>query len=438
MMLERFQPAVFACQSPQVNGEKIERGSSRLYPGWPEIGLPSTFYTFPTLCSLPSITCALYVPRNPYWGWEEAVTLDTSCLLMTPEHEARLPQIVEALNSNSSNTPSVQAFWRVSAKILGGGKVLSIKSREIAQKTRARGSPYPEWDAFAVLHDLGHYGAWSLVRQTTTKFNTLASAVFDLLKPATAAQCTNFWAEFRVCNGALVDYLGKALAFEELRATVFAFDTLDSDIRTSIESDIRQVMVEEGVLGLFEELAALTSGDWRTAWWLTILAEATDPEDPIQGFAVLRDGLTESKSRNWSPEQWSAWAEAVEGQIDAQEWKTDKAGWDVTFFGSIGKWLRIESSPNEGASGTVDYSALPDVQEAIFLESIRQQLAQIRGLICPFKRGRRVCCGFGNYLRAVWSQIPLQYRYPKFIKDRETAEKLSFRSPHKVCLNYGL
>ena len=161
-MFTPLRPAVFPCAGRRRYGKEPDRSlTSPPYPAWPEVAVPSTFYTFPTLCSSPTITMALYCPWDSYWGWEEPVTL-RNYLLMTSEHEAHLPQIVDILSANSSVTSSVQAFWKVSAQLLSGQKVLQTQIREIIQRTRAKGSGYPEWDAFAYLHDLGHYGAWSL------------------------------------------------------------------------------------------------------------------------------------------------------------------------------------------------------------------------------------------------------------------------------------
>ena len=168
-MLTPLRPAAFPCAVRQGRGKEPEGISpSPPYPAWPEIAVPSTFYTLLTLASFPTISMALYCPWDSHWDWEEPVTL-REYLLMTPEHEAHLPQIVDTLEANSSDVASVQAFWEVSAKLLGGRKILQVKSQEIVERTRAKGSGYSEWDAFAFLHDLGHYGAWSLIRPTTTK-----------------------------------------------------------------------------------------------------------------------------------------------------------------------------------------------------------------------------------------------------------------------------
>jgi hypothetical protein len=428
-MLTPFRPAVFACPMRYMHGEKPKSGAPPPDPAWPELADPSTFYTLPTLCSLPNIAEAMYHSLDSHWGWDEDAALGEQIREMLPEIEAYLPQLQEMLPDLEGEIQHLAKMADVSpnydllfyAMTLASYKDIRIFSRGVARSLRVRGSDDPDWDTFAFFHDIGHYTSLRIGRATTEKVTSLASALFNLLKPASVAQCTNFWDEFQENNDALLGYLDKALVLEELRANVFAFSQLDSNIRSSIEPDLRKGMERTGTISLFDGLIALK--EVRQAVGLTILAEVSDPEDPIRGISALM--------------RLTNWLEEFNWRISDEHMKS---GYHLEFDGSMNGGIQITTKMSIG-DRAVEYWSLPaDIQEAIFLESLRQQLAQLFGLslVCPFQQRRRTCCGFGHYLRAVWEQVPLEYRYAKSVIHPKTGKKLFVRAPRKACLNYGL
>lgn len=377
-MVTRLRPAVLACPTPRVRGEKSVKCAHSPYPAWPEIK-PSTFYVLPTLYSSPNIAYAWYQPKISSI-YSETATVDELWLPST------IDEVLELFNS---------------------------VSRGVAETTRMRGSDDPAWDAFAVFHESGHCVSWLIGRYATTEAISLASEIFDLLTPGTVEGCTSVWDEFQRLNGALVEHLDKALALEELRATLFAFMSLDPDTRATVESDVRNVMLQQGITHLLDEFSTLTDEDLAEAWWMTILAEIVDAEDPI---LVLRD-----------KKLFSGLQDLLLALLPRLIREGAKTGYKVTLIGSTDGRVEIREMENRALS--------PVVWETVFLESLRQQLAQWSGLICPFRKGRSSCCGFGAFLQYIWKQIPPEYRYPKFVIDQQTGKKIFFRVPSKVCLN---
>jgi hypothetical protein len=421
-MLTPFRPAVFACPMRQRHGEKPKRAWPPPYPAWPELADPSTFYTLPTLCSHPDISMALCWPKESYWDSDEKLSLSEHLHLLIPDLAEEIIQGITEKNIQSlEEMDTIDVF-----------KLFQSFSRGIAETMGMEGSLDPEWDAFAYLHEFGHYESFIIGRATTEKVSSLASAILDLLRPANVAQCGNFWTEFRTRNRALVDFLEKGLVFEEIRASLHALTFLDPDITASIKTDLRELMAEDGILGFFDKLTDATNEDWHAAMWLSLVAENT-PADPIESLYFLCSGGADVSSET----QLSA----IQLQKTFNRVRKDKAGWDVTFADPKDSTLAIEyTPPNKDEVGTTDHRSLADVKELVFLESLRQQLANPfgLGLVCPFQQRRRTCCGFGHYLRAIWEQVPPHYRYPKSVPDPETGKKLFFRKPPKACLNYGL
>jgi hypothetical protein len=459
-MLSPFPPAVLACPARQLHGEESEPVWPPPYPAWPELANPTTFYNLATLSSLPTIGVALYSPDDDYWDWSA----------LTSETDAIKSSYVMGLEDRCQHI--VDSRGQILLHILPGEILpytlvsmdtflcvgLSVGSVDVL---RRMSSDAPEWHTFANFHDLGHWQAWSWVRSTTTKFNSLTSEVFDLLRSADVMQRAAFWAEFRVRNGALGEYLKSTLILEEMRATLLALSIYPTESYAGIEADLRKVLMKQRILRLFDGFIA-TNARWTSAAVLTVLAELSDPEDPIRGLTVLQHRLTELQSDTWSDAQWVIWLRErmkpynLISKMFRNTWHRDT--WQVNLYGANGK-LRsvIEPSGCTDVDITVDpgipgvvgdfygFTAAyppvdPDVAEAIFLESLRQQLAQPfgLGLVCPIDHEPGTCCGFGHYLRAVWEHVPPEYRYPKSVPDPQTGKKLFLRKPPEACLQCGL
>jgi Fe-S oxidoreductase len=97
--------------------------------------------------------------------------------------------------------------------------------------------------------------------------------------------------------------------------------------------------------------------------------------------------------------------------------------------------------PNENEVSNVNHHlSLSEVREMVFLESLRQQLAQFSGvsLVCPFQQRGRTCCGFGHYMRAIWEQVRPEHRSVKAVLHPKTGKEIIVRPPRTACLHYGL
>jgi hypothetical protein len=396
-MIGRACPAVFACPARIRNRAKLRIiSSSSHYPAWPEIADPSNFYTLPTLSSLPDIQIAMYLP---YY----VKSYDLKAFIAEPQSSKEVvyydDYLDEDLNIYTNSTPF---FYNLGCSV-----------------------DDPTWTTFAFLHDVGHYQSFMYERPTITNFNNFASNIFALLKPTGITQCSNFLEEFHEHNDALTEFIKKSLILEEVRANLFAWESLDYGLWAAIDDEMRKILRKDGTLCLFRKLASL--GDGYKAFWLTIKAEETNLDDPISGVNSLM------RKPNW--------LQSFKYEIDYHRYEP---AWLLSFYRSASK-VSIEGS-RSGITDELWY--LPaHVKEAIFLESIRQQLAQWSGLVCPFQepyrtfreryRKKSACCGFGHNLRYVWEHLPQQTRYPKSVISDKTGEKLFFNRPPSVCLNYG-
>jgi hypothetical protein len=379
-MLSPFRPAVFACPMRYVHTEKPKKVWPPPSPAWPEIAHPSGYYTLPTLASHPAINLCIWWPRE-------------YC------------------------APRAESCFKVDAPL---------------------GIADPEWDEFAFLHEAGHYFSFGTIRPTILEVNRIASGIFALIKKLSLTgllACENFWDEFQEGNKRLVNYLEKALILEELRASLFAFSLLDPNIRVSIEPDLRKVMNKEDAISyfgrpmlrtdLFDKLTRVTNEDWLAAFDLSILADYI-PKDPLKRLHFLCNRGVDAGSQML---------------LDEASERVYQAGWEVEIIDPMYGKPKIGFSPGkEYAVSTVQHLSLSDVREMVFLESLRQQLAQFSGvsLVCPFQQKGRTCCGFGHYLRAVWEQVRPEHRSAKAVLNPKTGKEIVVRPPRTVCLHYGL
>jgi hypothetical protein len=300
----------------------------------------------------------------------------------------------------------------------------------------------PEWSEFANEHEMGHFHSFDTTRPTIVEVNRIASGIFALFKKLSVNSlpaCKNFWDEFQKRNDTLVSYLNQARRLEELRANLYAFSNLDPKIRISIEPDLRKVMAEEGTISLFDTLADVTNEDWNTAFWLSILAEYA-PADPLKRLHFLcKRGVSDY------------WRQMLKGAV--KQWH--EPGWEVLLVEHMYRTPEIFFTPiNEDAGSAVHNLSLSDVRELVFLESLRQQLAQFFGvsLVCPFQhwavadhlgyhnfqtRGR-TCCGFGHYMQVIWEQVRPEHRSAKAVLHPKTGKEIVVRPPRTACLHYGL
>jgi hypothetical protein len=420
-MLPPFRPAVFACPMRYMHTEKPKRVWPPPYPAWPEITDPSTLYTLPTLASHPAITLCLWHPSwwDNYLNSVDCYTDRELVYVMFPDYaEEILAKFPPTAEDNYTMTLEL-AMDLLGSQALSSGQVLAFA---------ATGNANPEWSEFAINHEMGHFCSFEIPRPTILEVNRIASGIFDLFKKLSLSNLTareNFWDEFQKGNNTLVNYLDKALILEEVRANLYAFWALDPRTRVTIEPDLRKVMAEDAI-SLFDTLANVTNEDWYAAFRLSLLAEYA-PEDPLKRLHFLSKRGADDNSVMLLQEAIARW------------W--DDPGWSVQFEEPMYGTPEIDfTPPDEYAVSAVHHWSLSDVRELVFLESLRQQLAQFSGvsLVCPFRQKGRTCCGFGHYMRAIWEQVRPEHRSVKAVLHPKTGKEIVVRPPRKACLHYGL
>jgi hypothetical protein len=430
-MLPPFRPAVFACPMRYIHDEKPKRGWPPPYPAWPEITDPSGFYTLPTLASYPAITKCEYSPR-----WLLFALDADSAKYLTDREVIYLMFPDDAEEILAKLPPTTENIYMATLRLLDR-QTLSMGDVRLFG---AMGSADPEWSVFAYLHEIGHYLSFQTPRPTIMEVNRIASGVFDLFKQLSLSNfpiCKNFWDEFEKGNDALLRYLDQALILEELRANLYALSDLDPIIRANIEPDLRKAMAEGDAISLFgkpilrtvlfDRLADGMIEGLLAAYWLTIMAEFS-PKDPLKRLDFLcRKGVDASSKM----------------LLKVAVHRSNKGGWEVNLVEPKHGTPEIRFTPlplNEDAVSVLHHLSLSDVRELVFLESLRQQLAQFFGvsLVCPFQQRGRTCCGFGHYLRAVWEQVRPEHRSAKAVLHPKTGKEIVVRPPRTVCLHYGL
>ena len=420
-----FRPAVFACPMRAMHGEKPKRSWPPPYPAWPEIADPSTMYTLPTVASHPAVTMCEWHPR--WWAADFGKYFAglTDCELIYLTFPAHAEEIF------AKHSPTTQDILETAFDLLD----LQALSSGLTRAFAAMGNADPEWSAFVYDHEVGHYLSFQITRPTIVEVNRIASGIFGLFKKLSVTSvpaCENFWDEFQKRNDTLVTYLDKALILEELRANFYAFSALDPKSRASIEPDLRKEMTVDAIR-LFDTIADITDEDWDVAYELTLLAEYA-PADPLKRLHFLcKCGVYDYPAM----------------LLDVANEKWDEPDWQVEIEESMYRTPKIDIIPPNGYAGSaVHHLSLSDVRELVFLESLRQQLAQFDGasLVCPFQQRDRTCCGFGHYLRAIWEQVRPEYRSAKAVLlpttgnvlDGWDLKEIVVRPPRKACLHYGL
>jgi hypothetical protein len=428
-MLPPFRPAVFACPMRYTHSEKPKRVWPPPYPAWPEIADPSRFYTLPTLASHPAIRKCEYTPR-----WLVSALGSGSAKHLTEREVIYLMFPDDAEEILAKLPPTTENIYQMALPLLG----LQTLSRGHVRLFAAMGSADPEWSVFAHEHEVGHYLSFGVPRPTIMEVNRIASGIFDLIKQLSLSNFPtykNFWDEFQKANDTLLKSLDQALILEELRANLYALSDLDPIIRANIEPDLRKVMVEEDAFSLFgkpilrtdlfDKLADVMNEDLLAAYWLSIIAEFS-PKDPLKRLHFLyRRGADTSSIM----------------LLKVAVHRRTKAGWEITLEEDMYSTPDIHLTPlNEydeiSVIGDLSHS---DVGDLVFLESLRQQLAQFFGvsLVCPFQHRGRTCCGLGHYMRAVWEQVRPEHRSAKAVLHPKTGKEIVVRPPRTACLNYG-
>ena len=169
-MVARSRLAVFACPMRHRFGSELDRVLPfPCYPAWPEISDPYTFYTLSTLNSFSAINRAFYWVRHSFWDSSEELTLREHIHNIAPDLEEEIIQL------------NLQTLDEINITI-GPQKLYQSLSRGVAPAAAMEGSAKPEWEAFAILHEMGHETSFTLMRPIIRKINKLTCDMFDVLR----------------------------------------------------------------------------------------------------------------------------------------------------------------------------------------------------------------------------------------------------------------
>jgi hypothetical protein len=438
----RMPAAVLACPIPWE--ESSPRRRSRRVSAWPEIREPQRFYSLPTLCSWEKIRQATYWPR--------------------PALESR---VEEAQAAGAKTTAQLLSKLFAAPKVRDKVHIWGRPGRR-----RRKESLDEQRSSFSLAHERAHAKSFELSRWLAPEVLTLVNPIYELIGQASKVRAGAFWHEFRRLDAVLAAYVGALEFVEEVRANVFALANTKT-LHPEVVREIRRAMEAEGNLQLFDDLLA-AAGDPYRAWELAFVAEGLKSVgSPKQALAWLLPKMIRENSAAWPEAKWTAWREDLGGTnpSSADEMMASAKGrdvsWEVDIVGTAGGTIvncmgkapgitgellpmrrlfyssgRIRASLHRAASGDVeeDDGRGEDagiIRWLLFVESIRQQLASVEGLVCPFQCRDRSCCGFGSKLRSIWQRLPKEYTFPNHAVDAESRRRLSFRAPPNGCMDYS-
>jgi hypothetical protein len=418
-MMSTSQSGIIMCNSFTTSRPEDTAPKALPFEAWPEIPEWVRYCVFPTIG-------AFYKP--------EAIDTNTmapeeAIIRMFPQLEPFKSQLMQMVAEyylthfgEEFNEHNFQiAIGEVLTKLLVGDEQPadvwnSIGDALVIEGIKTSSPP----DAYSTSHEFGHLYSFDLTRPAISDFKSTWSGIEELLQQAAAGEYNRFWARFNDLNKKLEYCLSNSLAFEELRANIFALN---------LSPQLGEEFINE-VFGkgkpnseTFHSLRTVIGGDLDYAWALTLLAECVSPDNPQNALAELQQILKAEGAHTWSGEQWLSWFGSW-SRIDAWE----IVGGIVQERTKLLKPLAPSATLVGTANGNIEISYTETMRLPLFLESMRQQLFNpklIRNLTCPFKSQRSSCCGFGNSLRNIWAAIP-------------NAERSRLKPPSEVCLNYEL
>jgi hypothetical protein len=241
--------------------------------------------------------------------------------------------------------------------------------------------------------------------------NKRTKALFSLLwQEAGTDKQSDFWIRLNELNDRLMDCLSDPLALEEMRATLWALEGVSDETQQRIINEVYPEKRKNQEAQIFHTLRSLTGDCWPIALALTFLVEYLNPADPQNELEKLLRELNARKADTWSDEQWDMWLSSKK-ELEIVGDAFDKN--DETLGNFMYAGVYIYPDPFLNNKTRIICEAKDNKRILLFFESMRQQLTnldRIRSFVCPFKEQTRTCCGFGNYLRGLWSSIPYNYR----------------------------
>jgi len=283
---------------------------------------------------------------------------------------------------------------------------------------------------FVEMHEGEHRLSFipDLDRPPTKEFKNTAAAILNLLlQQAETDKHDGFWVAFKNLNFNLEDCLSRRLALEEMRATIRALEKLTPQFQQRMIEKVYPETRNDREAELFRWLRSVTGGNWLIAWYLTLEAEFINPERPEYYMKEQKRFLNGVDANTWSVAQWVKWLAKCSDLDKVSDFILEFPKDPLKWYEALLPSAFIYGFPNEIKIVCPDPSRLQ-----VFLESMRQQLAQlifqpehVSSVICPFKGQSDSCCGFGHNLQGIWAAIPNE-------------ERSRLKPPSTVCLKDAL
>lgn len=374
--MNRMTPAILTCDLPLARSSSITDSCSRAYcipcnpsssllddvlftseATWPEIIYPNRFCMFPTLASLPSFAGFTYIPKPG--------------LIHKPESP-----VFHAINEDEYDS-------------------ISDITHEIREQNESLCtlSPYTPLHAFSLIHEQIHNQSLNVYRTPARYLSSIASSIYNLLIRDNSRSV--FLPSFSTLNKRLIELVGRIRVFEETIANITTLFFMPRHIQFDIID-----LIEDNISDPYLQYLFLFGARFCCA----------DDYDGFTAFIQLlcKEELSAMSVEHNGREMFQSGDDVIFGLLNTSNMKPKQREVFMLNSGANLHFACLESPHDpDSRQRPIFRHEVPNLTtKYLFLESMRQQLAQVRGLSCPFYNKRHKCCGFGHYLSGIWSNIP--------------------------------
>jgi hypothetical protein len=307
--------------------------------------------------------------------------------------------------------------------------------------------------AFLDAHEIAHkqarscYSGVALDELSEAIHRTLR--VFVLTEKLPGEWIEKFWAQFVQINTLLVYATQKFEPIEEIFATALGIRLLPTNVRNAVKPIAYEELRKRNwgkAYKAFAEACDKYKGAWRRAAFLIFETVcrisnkiAIDSVEIIYSISEIYKLILPSTIRNTKiQEQYSALyqeeLDVLEGEVNKKiESILKRAGIpDDVFWSTINEATDVlEKNSSYGQDQSITLIGRPSLKEIIavirdnlqqvyedklsppertFYESIRQQLSQLCGIVCPFASHGKPCCGLKEELWRLYRRLPEEDR----------------------------